>query len=194
MIPLIRFRPMIQRQRLTTVLDFRSPLPGLTTRPPSPSGSAHDVLDDDQTASQEPRAEEYEIATCHVRLKTRHPEPSTGMNSGPPLDLSDTDAKSSPGPDSSLTDITSQPPSSLSSFRLHTGEPEPVLNVIGTPVLPSHPPTPAPISRCDTKNKRSATPVLFNVNEEPSCLLSPTPTEGLLPCLYENGTCVRCGP
>jgi hypothetical protein len=133
-------------QRLTTVPNFRSPFPRLTTRPPSPSGSAHDVLDDDQTASQYPKAEEDEIATRHVRLKTRHPEPSTGMNSGPPLDLSDSDAKSSPDLDSSLTDITSQPPSSLSSFKLQTGEPEPVSNVIGTPVLPTHPPTPAPPS------------------------------------------------
>jgi hypothetical protein len=98
------------------------------------------------------------------------PGPLTGVNSGS-LDSSDSDAKSGSGPDSALIGLTSQPPSSPASFRLQVGEPEPVLNVIGTPVLPSHPPTPAPIPTLLSptvipKNKEPAAPAPFNVNEE----------------------------
>jgi len=93
-----------------------------------------------------------------VTSGSRHdtPEPSTSLNSKLPLDPK---PKSHSGPDPALTDPTSQPSSSQSSSsRLQTRElePEPVLNVIDTPALPSYPPTRAPIPEPKSKAKKSA--------------------------------------
>jgi len=117
------------------------------------------------------------------------PGPSVSVDLDLPLDR---DEKSNPGPDPVLIDPSSHPASSLpSDSRWQAGEPEPepVLNVIGTPMLFSHsstpapildskpkakksaavqPPMPAPLSPPATmpKNQESAAPVPFGVNEE----------------------------
>ena len=122
------------------------------------------------------------------------PEPSTSPNLNLPLDGTEPNQNSQSGPNPALTDPPSQPASSQSSSsRPQPGEigPEPVLNVIGTPALPSHSPTPAPApipeskprakksavmppplpappppSAAMSRNSGSAAPVPFSVDEE----------------------------
>lgn len=94
--------------------------------------------------------------------KPGSPGPSTSLNLNLPVDSSDSNTKSQSGPDPSTTDLASQlPPSpSLSSsnpkLRTKESEPEPVLNVIGTPALPSYPSTPAPIPESKPKAEKYA--------------------------------------
>jgi len=119
------------------------------------------------------------------------PGPSTSVNLNLPLDCGDFNAKSGPVLDPTIDLASQSTPSSSSSSRLYTGEPEAesVLNVIGTPALPSHSPTPAPKTQSKStartpaatlspisthllppatmsKNPESAAPAPFGVNEE----------------------------
>jgi len=120
------------------------------------------------------------------------PGPSASADLNLPLDRDDLNAKSNPAPDPVLIDPTFHPASSLpSDSRCQTGEtePEPVLGVIGTPVIPSdsstpalipeskskakksvaaQPPMPAPLLSSPTAPRKpeSAAPVPFGLNEE----------------------------
>ena len=87
------------------------------------------------------------------------PGPSTSVNLNLPLDYDNSIAKSDPGPDPTPIDLNSQSTlSSSSSSRLQTGEPEAelVLNVIGTPALPTHSSTPVPITQSKSTARTSA--------------------------------------
>jgi hypothetical protein len=88
------------------------------------------------------------------------------VNSGPSLDLSDSDAKFSSGPDPALIDLTSRPPVTVEFSTVnwrarahferdrHTRTPQ----VLSYPY--------SSISHCDAKNKESAELAPFNDNEE----------------------------
>ena len=89
------------------------------------------------------------------------PEPSAIVNFNLPSDQTDSIAKPHSRPDPALTDPAVQPTSSLSSSSEPQAgelepELEPVLNVIGTPALPSHSPTPAPKLESKPGVKKSA--------------------------------------
>jgi hypothetical protein len=125
------------------------------------------------TASQDLETEEDEIATRHVRFKTWHSRPVYGREFGPSSGLERLECEVWPRVRSRSHRLISQPPSSSPNLRLQTGEPEPVLNVIGTPVLPYHPLAPAPIptppspaATLEKKTRNPAAPALSNVNEE----------------------------
>jgi len=109
------------------------------------------------------------------------PGPSTDANLNLPPDWDDLDTKSNSASDPALAGLDPQPTSStLSSSGRQSGEPESdsVLNVIGTPVFPSHsksftpaslpPPVPAPPPLPATMPKPPETTALapFSVNEE----------------------------
>jgi hypothetical protein len=141
------------------------------------------------------------------------PGPSTSVNLNLPLDPGDSSAKAGSGPDPTPVDFTSQSTlSSSSSSRPQTGEPEAelVLNVIGTPALPSHFPTPAPTIQPESTARTSAatpypihtplppSPTMlkipesivqapFGVNEEFIAFAFPTLTKRPPLCLYESG-------
>ena len=103
--------------------------------------------------------------------KQSTPGPSTSLNLKLPLDENDSNAKSNSGTDLTPRDLTPQPSSSSSSAR-PTAEPEPglVLDVIGTPALPSQSSTPAPLSELKPKANGPA------VASPPIPASQPTPT------------------
>lgn len=103
--------------------------------------------------------------------KSSTPGPTPSLNLNLPLggDADDSNIKSGPGP--APIDVNSQPTSSSSSAR-QPGEPEsnPVLNVIGSPALPSQTSTPAPKSELKPKENGTA------AASSPTPTSQPTPT------------------
>ena len=119
------------------------------------------------------------------------PGPSTAVNLNPPLDCGDLDAKSaSSGPETALIDPTFQSSSSSSpGSGPQTGESETesILNVIGTPALPTRSPTPAPITQSkSTAMTSAATLPPIPVPPSPSATMSKNP-EAAAPAHFGAG-------
>lgn len=116
----------------------RQEMSSTTTKPPYKSSKRKKTKSQPVTSSSKPDT----------------PGPAASVDLNLPLDCSDSNAKSHSGSDLALGDLASRLASpSSSSPRLQTKEPElePVLNVIGTPALPSQ--SSAPVPKPDSKPK-----------------------------------------
>jgi hypothetical protein len=88
------------------------------------------------------------------------------VNSGPSLDLSDSDAKFSSGPDPALIDLTSRPPVTVKLSTINWRARAHFERDRHTHTLQVLPFPCSSVSHCDAKNKESAAPAPFSVNEE----------------------------